>query len=154
VGFVNADLPDVDLATWKDRPHLERMKILALHWIDYGMGTPKMIHVLYVVKIAFFVLAGLLMASRTAGIGNIGEIADWWLQPIFYQKLVVWVILFEMLGLGRLVRPAGVPVQSRGWVDAPTGCARAPSGSHHGRVVTRSREAPPGPCSTCSSTRG
>jgi hypothetical protein len=40
VGFINADLPDVDLATWKDRPHLERIKILALHWIDYGFGTP------------------------------------------------------------------------------------------------------------------
>lgn len=118
MGFVNADLPDVDLATWKDRPHLERMKILALHWIDYGMGTPKMIHVLYGVKIAFFTLAGLLMASRTSGIGDITQIGDWWTQPIFYQKLVIWVILFEVLGLGASCGP--LAFRFKPWVGGCT----------------------------------
>jgi hypothetical protein len=105
MGFTTANLPEVDLTTWKDRPHLERMKILALHWIDYGMGTPKMIHLLYSVKIGFFVVAGLLLASRTAGIGGLGDVGSWWLQPIFYQKLVVWVVLFEVLGLGASCGP-------------------------------------------------
>lgn len=105
MGFSTADLPEVDLATWQDRPHLERMKILALHWIDYGMGTPKMIHTMYAAKIAFFVLAGLLLASRTEGLGGLGDIATWWLQPIFYQKLVIWVVLFEVLGLGASCGP-------------------------------------------------
>jgi hypothetical protein len=118
VGFINADLPDVDLATWKDRPHLERIKILALHWIDYGFGTPKMIHVLYCVKIAVFIVAGLLLASRTAGIGSVGDVASWWTQPIFYQKLVVWVILYEMLGLGASCGP--LAFRFKPWVGGCT----------------------------------
>lgn len=118
MGFVNADLPDVDLATWKDRPHLERIKILTLHWIDYGFGTPKMIHVLYCVKIAFFVVVGLLLASRTNGIGGLGDIAEWWTQPIFYQKLVIWVILYEMLGLGASCGP--LAFRFKPWIG---GCA-------------------------------
>lgn len=118
MGFINADLPDVDLATWKDRPHLERIRILATHWIDYGFGTPKMIHVLYVVKIAFFVVAGLLLASRTEGIGGLGDIADWWTQPIFYQKLVVWVILYEVLGLGASCGP--LAFRFKPWVGGCT----------------------------------
>ena len=118
MGFINADLPDVDLATWKDRPHLERIKILALHWIDYGFGTPKMIHVLYCVKIAVFIVAGLLLASRTAGLGSIGDVAAWWTQPIFYQKLVVWVILYEMLGLGASCGP--LAFRFKPWVGGCT----------------------------------
>jgi hypothetical protein len=118
MGFTSADLPEVDLATWKDRPHLERMKILALHWIDYGMGTPKVIHMLYVVKIGLFVLVGLLLASRTSGIGGLGHVGSWWLQPIFYQKLVVWVILFEVLGLGASCGP--LAFRFKPWVGGCT----------------------------------
>jgi Transmembrane protein of unknown function (DUF3556) len=118
VGFLTADLPEVDLATWRDRPHLERIKILALHWIDYGMGTPKVIHVLYCVKMAFFVLGGLLFASRTSGIGSIADVASWWTQPIVYQKLVVWVILFEVLGLGASCGP--LALRFKPWVGGCT----------------------------------
>ena len=118
MGFINADLPDVDLATWKDRPHLERMKILALHWIDFGFGTPKIIHVMYCAKIVVFVLVGLLLASRTAGIGSLAEIGTWWTQPIFYQKLVVWVILYEVLGLGASCGP--LAFRFKPWVGGCT----------------------------------
>jgi hypothetical protein len=142
VGFVNADLPDVDLATWKDRPHLERMKILALHWVDYGFGTPKMIHALYGVKIAFFIVAGLLLASRTQGIGGLGDIASWWLQPIFYQKLVVWVILYEALGLGASCGP--LAFRFKPWVGGCTywlrpGTIKLPPWSGHNPIAGGSR---------------
>ncbi|MCU1653042.1 MAG: hypothetical protein JWQ60_4191 [Pseudonocardia sp.] len=118
MGFINADLPDVDLATFEERPHLERIKILALHWIDYGFGTPKVIHAMYCAKIAVFVVLGLLLASRTAGIGSIGDVASWWTQPIFYQKLVVWVILYEMLGFGASCGP--LAFRFKPWVGGCT----------------------------------
>ena len=118
MGFLTADLPEVDLATWRDRPHLERIKILALHWIDHGMGTPKVIHVLYSVKMALFALGGLLFASRTSGIGSIADVASWWTQPIVYQKLVVWVILFEVLGLGASCGP--LAFRFKPWVGGCT----------------------------------
>lgn len=118
MGFLNADLPDVDLATWKDRPHLERMKILALHWIDYGFGTPKMIHVLYGVKILLFCAGGLLFASATEGLGSVFDVATWWTQPIAYQKIVVWVILYEVLGLGASCGP--LAFRFKPWVGGVT----------------------------------
>jgi Transmembrane protein of unknown function (DUF3556) len=118
VGFVRAELPDVDLATWNDRPHLERMRILALHWIDYGFGTPKVIHVMYCVKIVFFVITGLLLTSLTSGLGSLAHIAEWWTQPIFYQKLVIWVILYEVLGLGASCGP--LAFRFKPWVGGCT----------------------------------
>ena len=118
MGFIQAELPDVDMATWKDRPHLERMKILALHWIDYGFGTPKVIHLMYLVKIAVFVVAGLLLSSLTSGLGGLTHIAQWWLQPIFYQKLVIWVVLFEVLGLGASCGP--LAFKFKPWVGGCT----------------------------------
>lgn len=118
MGFLNADLPDVDLATWKDRPHLERMKILALHWIDYGFGTPKMIHALYGVKILFFCVGGLLFASATAGIGSVLDVATWWTQPIAYQKILVWTILYEVLGFGASCGP--LAFRFKPWVGGCT----------------------------------
>ena len=40
MGFMNADLPDVDLETFGERPHLERMKILSRHSTG-SYTTPK-----------------------------------------------------------------------------------------------------------------
>ncbi|MHA6795056.1 DUF3556 domain-containing protein [Pseudonocardia bannensis] len=100
MGFLSADLPEVDLATWKDRPHLERMKVLSRHWVEYGFGTPWAIHVIYVVKIGLYVLGGLFFAATTPGIGSIWDVASWWSEPILFQKALVWTLLFEVLGLG------------------------------------------------------
>jgi hypothetical protein len=69
MGFMKSDLPDVDLETFRERPHLERMKILSRHWVEYGFGTPWSVHLLYVVKIALYVFVGLLFASCTRGLG-------------------------------------------------------------------------------------
>jgi Transmembrane protein of unknown function (DUF3556) len=100
MGFLQADLPDVDVETFGDRPHLERMKILSRHWVEYGFGTPWSVHLLYVVKIAVYVFVGLVLASCTKGFGAFWEVASFWTQPIFYQKLLLWTMLFEFLGLG------------------------------------------------------
>jgi len=100
MGFLQADLPDVDVETFGERPHLERMKILARHWVEYGFGTPWSVHLLYVVKIAVYAFLGLLFASSTEGFGGFWEVASFWTQPIFYQKLLLWTMLYEFLGLG------------------------------------------------------
>jgi hypothetical protein len=100
MGFMKSDLPDVDLETFRERPHLERMKILSRHWVEYGFGTPWSVHLLYVVKIALYVFVGLLFASCTRGLGAFWEVASFWTQPIFYQKLLLWTMLYEFVGLG------------------------------------------------------
>lgn len=100
MGFKDADLPDVDLATFGKRPHLERMRILSQHWAEYGFGTPWSVHLLYVFKLVFYVFLGTVLASFTSGFGGFWDVATFWSQPIFYQKILLWTMLFEILGLG------------------------------------------------------
>lgn len=100
MSFTQSDLPDVDPATFGDRPHLERVKILSRHWAEYGFGTPWMIHLFYVAKIALYLFLGVVFASFTSGFGGFWDVASYWTEPIFYQKMLLWTMLFEMLGLG------------------------------------------------------
>ncbi|RVW02835.1 DUF3556 domain-containing protein [Rhodococcus xishaensis] len=100
MSFTKPDLPDVDLETFEKKPHLERMKILSQHWAEYGFGTPWAIPLLYVVKIALYVFLGVVFASFTSGFGGFWDVASFWTEPIFYQKMLLWTMLFEVLGLG------------------------------------------------------
>ena len=82
-------------------PHLERIKPLAQDWAVNGFGTPTAIYLLYAVKLVLFAFGALLVISATTpGLGGLGDIGDWWTEPIVFQKLVVWMILWEMIGLG------------------------------------------------------
>ena len=51
MGFTTGDLPPVDPETFAERPLFERIRILSTHWVEYGFGTPKMVHVIYIVKL-------------------------------------------------------------------------------------------------------
>ncbi|WP_280350604.1 DUF3556 domain-containing protein [Nocardia abscessus] len=63
MGFKTADFPPVNVETFLDQPLRERMRTLALHWVEYGFGTPKMIHTIYLLKVALVsVLAGVALA--------------------------------------------------------------------------------------------
>ncbi|GED99177.1 DUF3556 domain-containing protein [Gordonia crocea] len=99
MGFKEGVLPDVDPATFMDRPYLERIKITSRFWAENGFGTPKMLPVIYIVKVlVLFVGAGVAIATLTSGFGMF-DIGTWWNQPIVYQKLVMWLVLLEALGL-------------------------------------------------------
>jgi hypothetical protein len=54
----------------------------------------------YVFKVAAYVAGAAAVISLTPGLGGLGHIADWWTQPIVYQKVVIFTLLFEILGLG------------------------------------------------------
>jgi hypothetical protein len=90
----------VDVESWKRLRRPERIRPLAQDWVENGAAAPAPIYVLYVVKIILFVVVGLVILAATPGIGGITQIADWWHEPIVYQKLIVWIWLFEMMGLG------------------------------------------------------
>ena len=138
---------------WKQQPHLERIKPLAQDWGINGFGTPYAIYLLYVVKLIVFALgAFLVIAATTSSVGGLGNIGDWWTQPIVFQKIVVWLLLWEVLGLGcgsmpltfRFLPPIGGILY---WLrPAPCGCPRGPT-------AFRSRAERPGPRSTSRSTR-
>ncbi|MGI5401059.1 DUF3556 domain-containing protein [Streptomyces sp. CA-135486] len=100
MGFITPNLADVDLQEWRSRPYAQRIRPLAQHWAENGFGTPYAVYVLYLVKIVGYVLGGVAIAAATPGVGEIGDFASWWTEPIVYQKIVVWTLLYEVLGLG------------------------------------------------------
>jgi hypothetical protein len=100
MGFKTGDFPPVDPETFLDKPLQERMKTLALHWVEYGFGSPKMIPTTYVVKVLLlYVLAGTALVTWTSGTGPFWDVAHWWDEPAVYQKLVLWTVFLEALGV-------------------------------------------------------
>ncbi|MFI8997320.1 DUF3556 domain-containing protein [Streptomyces sp. NPDC053542] len=100
MGFKTGDFPPVDVETFLDKPLRERIRTLALHWVEYGFGSPKVIHATYVVKLlVLYMLGGTAVATWTSGLGPFWDVAHWWNEPIVYQKSVLWTVLLETLGL-------------------------------------------------------
>src|SRR5215208_175735 len=100
MGLTTPNLPDVDTASWSSLPRRQRLQVMTRHWVDNGFGTPSAIFVLYMLKIAMYVVAGAVLISLTPGLGGLTHIASWWTQPIVYEKVVVYNLLWEVLGLG------------------------------------------------------
>jgi hypothetical protein len=100
MGFKTGDFPPVDVETFLEKPFLERMKILALHWVEYGFGSPRMIHTTYIAKmLLLYVLGGTVLATATSGLGPFWHVSAWWAEPVFYQKMVLWTGFLEAVGL-------------------------------------------------------
>jgi transmembrane protein DUF3556 len=101
MGFITPAPPPFDLEEWKTKPHLERIKPLAQDWAVNGFGTPTAVYLLYIVKLVIYSLGGVLViGATTPGLGGLGDFGDWWTQPIVWQKVVVWTMLWELIGLG------------------------------------------------------
>ncbi|HEY1841027.1 MAG TPA: DUF3556 domain-containing protein [Mycobacterium sp.] len=100
MGFITPDLPDVDPDTWHTLSAADRMQVVTRHWVEHGFGTPSAIYLLYVFKMAGYAAGAAAVISLTPGLGGLGQIDVWWTQPIVYQKLVIFTLLFEVLGLG------------------------------------------------------
>ncbi|HWJ51787.1 MAG TPA: DUF3556 domain-containing protein, partial [Propionibacteriaceae bacterium] len=99
MGFIKPDFPPVQPETFLQEPLMERMKVLGLHWVENGYGAPRMVHTIYLVKLAlFYALGGVLVATLTSGLSP-SDIGGWWDQPIVYQKFVLWTVLLETIGV-------------------------------------------------------
>jgi hypothetical protein len=73
---------------------------MARHWAEVGFGTPVLLHLFYVVKIALYILAAGLLALTTTGINGFTNVAHWYAEPIVFEKVVLYTMLFEVIGLG------------------------------------------------------
>lgn len=105
MGYRTAELPPVDLDEFASIPFLPRMKLLQLHWVEAGFGTPRQTATFYVWKIFFYSLFGLIVAGAfTRGL-EFSDIGGWWNEPILYQKLMIWTVLLEILGLAATCGP-------------------------------------------------
>jgi hypothetical protein len=100
MGFLKPDLPVVDFAEWSKGTRSDKIRPMARHWAEVGFGTPVALHLFYVVKILLYVLGAWLFALATRGIDGFTDVGSWWSAPIVFQKVVLYTMLFEVVGLG------------------------------------------------------
>jgi hypothetical protein len=101
MSFLQPSPPPFEYEEWRKLSHLERIRPLTEDWALNGFGTPAFVYLLYVVKVLVYAVGGLLLISATtSGLGGLGNLGDWWTEPIVFQKAVVWTMLWEVLGLG------------------------------------------------------
>ena len=99
MGFLKQDAPVVDFAEWSKGTRSEKIKPMARHWAEVGFGTPVVLHLFYVVKIALYIGLAYVIAAATDGVG-FGGVTDWYNAPIVIEKVVLFTMLFEVVGLG------------------------------------------------------
>ena len=103
MGFLKQDTPQIDFEEWSKGTRAEKIIPMARHWAEVGFGTPVLLHLFYVVKIALYILAAWLLALTTEGLGGLagfGDVARWYAEPIVFEKVVLYTMLFEVVGLG------------------------------------------------------
>ena len=100
MGFLKQDAPQVDYAEWSKGTRAEKIRPMARHWAEVGFGTPVVLHLFYVAKILLYVLAAWLIVLSTAGIDGFTDVRHWYAEPIVFEKVVLFTMLFEVVGLG------------------------------------------------------
>ncbi|WP_222432281.1 DUF3556 domain-containing protein [Leekyejoonella antrihumi] len=100
MGFLTPSPQPVEPSEFVRLSFLDRVRILSTHWVDDDFGTPKMLYVVYTVKmLGLYLACGILIASLTSDISFL-HVTSWWDNIVVYQKLAVWLMLLEVIGLG------------------------------------------------------
>ncbi|MET3961722.1 hypothetical protein ABIE44_001656 [Marmoricola sp. OAE513] len=106
MGFINPSDPPVEPAVFLKLPLTERIRILAVNWVDDGFGTPRVLNIVYVLKmLGLYFAVGLAITSWTTTGVAFTDPSTWFDNIVVYQKLAVWLMLLEVLGLGGAFGP-------------------------------------------------
>jgi hypothetical protein len=105
MGLLKTPEPPVDLAEWRRRAHMQRIRPLAIRWVEYGAESPSFVNWFYVLKLTAYIFGGLALIATTPGIGGLSDISEWWHEPVVYQKIILFTCLVELLGLGSSTGP-------------------------------------------------
>ena len=90
MGFLQPQLPQIDLAEWSKGTRSEKIRPMARHWAEVGFGTPVVLHLFYVFKILLYILfAWVLSVATTDGLAGFTKVASWYSEPIVFQKVVL-----------------------------------------------------------------
>lgn len=94
------DLPAIAPDDYHAMGFRDRIRFMATRWVEDGFGTPRLYHLIYIVKlVVFYAGGGFLAVALTSDVGGVGDIASWWDEPIVYEKLVLWTMLLETIGV-------------------------------------------------------
>lgn len=100
MGFLKQTTPEIDFEEWSKGSRSEKIVPMARHWAEVGFGTPVALHLFYVVKILLYVLFAWLVVLTTTGVDGFTNVGQWYDEPIVFQKVVLYTMLFEVVGLG------------------------------------------------------
>ncbi|KRA31207.1 MULTISPECIES: DUF3556 domain-containing protein [unclassified Nocardioides] len=106
MGFINPSPQPVPPAEFLRLPLQERIRVLSTHWVEDGFGTPRVLHVVYVLKmLGLYFAVGLWITSMTTAGVEFADPGTWFDNVVVYQKLAVWLMLLEVIGLGGAFGP-------------------------------------------------
>ena len=106
MGFINPTPQPVEPAEFVQLPLLERIRILSQHWAVDGFGTPRMLHVVYILKMfGLYFGAGIGIAAATSADVVFMDPSTWFDNIITYQKLCLWLMFIEVFGFGGTFGP-------------------------------------------------
>jgi hypothetical protein len=100
VRFFHSTPPPYEPLEWATRPFAERGRMVCEAWALQGYGTPLFAYLFYLIKILFYVGVWLGFCSLSPALGGLSTIGDWWLDPLAFEKAILWSMLFEGMGLG------------------------------------------------------
>ncbi|MCF8571056.1 DUF3556 domain-containing protein [Gordonia sp. HY002] len=87
-------------------PVRERLRILNTAWVKDGFNTPRMLHMVYIVKmLGLYFALGLAITAWTSSTVEFTDPMSWFTQIVTYQKLAVWLMFLEVVGLAGAFGP-------------------------------------------------
>ena len=88
------------MAEWSKGTRSEKIRPMARHWAEVGFGTPVALHLFYVVKICSMSSAAGCWCWPPRALTGSPTSAPGGREPIVFQKVVLYTLLFEVVGLG------------------------------------------------------
>lgn len=87
-------------------PLQERLKVLTTTWVTAGFNTPRMLNVVYVLKmLGLYFAVGLAITTGTTEHVHFTDPSTWFDNIVVYQKLAIWLMFLEVVGLGGAFGP-------------------------------------------------
>ena len=106
MGFIKPAPEPMAAAEVLALPLQERIRVMTTNWVTLGFNTPRMLHVVYILKmLGLYFAVGLWITSMTTTGVHFGDPSTWFDHIVVYQKLAVWLMLLEVIGLGGAFGP-------------------------------------------------
>lgn len=100
MGLIKPEPLPYDSLEWTRKPLHERGRLVCEVWAMHGYGAPLAIYGVYAAKLAFYIWGWSFFCGFSPSLGRLDSIRTWWLNPLAFEKAILWSALFEGLGLG------------------------------------------------------